>query len=70
METLSDVKRAMAERKQRLREACESATGGRRIVPVTPDEMAHLAELCEVDARRAPAPRPATSVPEWEWIRC
>lgn len=72
MKTFEQVRREIEECKARMTEAYEAAKRRGLNVPVAPEELARLEEICAVKPRRAPRPTasPATAVPEWEWIRC
>jgi hypothetical protein len=70
MKTFEEIKRELEERNARLMDAYEAARGRRTRVPVTPDELAMLEEMCTVRPRRAPQPAAPTTVPDWKWIRC
>ncbi len=59
--------------RERLRDAHWHAKRRGRVVPVRPEELAHLAELClrEVAATAPPpAAPPASAPPAYTWIRC
>jgi hypothetical protein len=65
--SFEEVRKAIAEKRQRMQAAFEEAVRSGRNIPVTPEELAQLEELCTVRTQPArPTSAPAT---EWTWIR-
>jgi hypothetical protein len=74
MKTLEEVAREIREGRERLAAAYEEARRRGRMVPVRPEELARLAELCSPQETET-APEGSSAAPkgsssEHGWIRC